>query len=194
MAYISDECVQCEACLYECPQEAIQEGNDYYYIDNDRCVGCGSCADVCPVAAISFDGNEYFDYLDSQFETSTFWNESYEKWEDVPYLYGGYTINGVDCSFLTYLIYSECGCYYDYMDTNAFFNLNHPDFYEVLSPQVGDIIIWQGHHMGIYVNHPNYPYQHLFSATVSGGARITDYSGWLQYGQPRYFRMNKGGG
>jgi len=190
----SDLCVGCEACVDSCPEDAIVEGNETFIIDTLDCIGCGSCVDVCPVQAISLEESDYYDYLDNQFEIETFWEFSYFKWKDKPYLDGGYTVNGVDCSFLSYLIYSECGCYYDYMTTTAFFSLNHPDFYEVSSPQEGDIVIWEGHHMGIYVDHPDYPNQHLFSATVSLGVRISDYGGWLKYGQPRYFRMNKSGG
>lgn len=54
MAYvISDDCIQCGACIDECPQEAISEGDGKNVIDPDKCVDCGSCAAVCPVDAIS---------------------------------------------------------------------------------------------------------------------------------------------
>ncbi|UCE26458.1 MAG: 4Fe-4S binding protein [Candidatus Coatesbacteria bacterium] len=49
MAYvITDECIACGACIPECPEEAISEG-DIYIIDPELCNDCGSCADVCPV-------------------------------------------------------------------------------------------------------------------------------------------------
>lgn len=187
-------CVGCGACEDACSENAIINDDETFEINTLRCVGCGECVDVCPVQAINLDEGDYYDYLESQFEIQRFWEFSYLKWLGKPYLEGGYTVNGVDCSFLTYLIYSECGCYYPYMTTTAFFSLNHPDFYEVLSPQEGDIVIWEGHHMGIYVDNPDFPNQHLFSATESGGVRISDYNYWLQFGQPRYFRMNKSGG
>ncbi len=52
MAYvINDECTACGACIDECPEEAIAEG-DIYVIDPEKCTDCAACADVCPVEAI----------------------------------------------------------------------------------------------------------------------------------------------
>ena len=52
MAYvINDECTACGACIDECPEEAIAEG-DIYVIDAEKCTDCASCVDVCPVEAI----------------------------------------------------------------------------------------------------------------------------------------------
>ncbi len=49
MAYvITDECIACGACIPECSEDAISEG-DIYVIDPELCDNCGSCADVCPV-------------------------------------------------------------------------------------------------------------------------------------------------
>jgi len=49
MAYvITDECIACGACIPECAEDAISEG-DVYVIDPELCTDCGSCADVCPV-------------------------------------------------------------------------------------------------------------------------------------------------
>ncbi len=50
---ISDECINCGACVSECPVEAISEGDDQFIIDADACTDCGACVDVCPVEAIS---------------------------------------------------------------------------------------------------------------------------------------------
>lgn len=53
MAYeISDECINCSLCVDECPQEAIEEGDDHYLIDHDKCTACGICVEVCPVTAV----------------------------------------------------------------------------------------------------------------------------------------------
>ncbi len=52
MAYtITDECIQCGACIAECPQTAISEVDGLVVIDPALCTECGSCADVCPVGA-----------------------------------------------------------------------------------------------------------------------------------------------
>ncbi|ADL11590.1 DUF362 domain-containing protein [Acetohalobium arabaticum] len=48
---VTDECVACETCLDECPEDAIEEG-DIYSIDEDECIECGICADECPTEAI----------------------------------------------------------------------------------------------------------------------------------------------
>jgi NAD-dependent dihydropyrimidine dehydrogenase PreA subunit len=53
MAYvISDACVECGACVPECPVDAIKEGSPYV-IDGPTCIDCGACAEVCPSEAIA---------------------------------------------------------------------------------------------------------------------------------------------
>jgi len=56
MAYmITDECIACDACLPECPNEAISEEDPIYVIDWEKCTECEGehdepqCAEVCPV-------------------------------------------------------------------------------------------------------------------------------------------------
>lgn len=52
---ITPECIQCGACLPECPNEAISEGAETYQIDPARCTECvgfheeEACQAVCPV-------------------------------------------------------------------------------------------------------------------------------------------------
>ena len=54
MAYvINDDCINCGACLEECPVEAISQGDTTYVIDADACVDCGACEGACPTGAIS---------------------------------------------------------------------------------------------------------------------------------------------
>ncbi|MGE5529401.1 MAG: DUF362 domain-containing protein [Patescibacteria group bacterium] len=48
---ISDECLNCGACLPKCPAGAISEGADKYVIDPSKCTDCGNCAEVCPTEA-----------------------------------------------------------------------------------------------------------------------------------------------
>lgn len=47
---ISSECIECGACVGECPVEAIAEGSPYV-IDGSKCIDCGACEAVCPVGA-----------------------------------------------------------------------------------------------------------------------------------------------
>ena len=58
---ITDECIACDACREECPNDAIEEGDPIYIIDADRCTECvghydePSCIEVCPVDSIILD-------------------------------------------------------------------------------------------------------------------------------------------
>ena len=52
---ITDECINCDVCEPECPNQAISEGAEIYEIDPARCTECvghfdePQCAVVCPV-------------------------------------------------------------------------------------------------------------------------------------------------
>lgn len=57
---ITDTCINCGACIDECPVEAIVDedenptGEETYYVHSDKCVECVSyhdtpaCAEACP--------------------------------------------------------------------------------------------------------------------------------------------------
>jgi ferredoxin len=55
---ITEECISCDACLPECPNEAISEAEEIYIINPDLCTECvgfadaPQCVDVCPVDCI----------------------------------------------------------------------------------------------------------------------------------------------
>jgi len=55
---INDECIACDACVAECPNDAIEEGDPIYIIDHHKCSECvgffdeAQCVLVCPVEAI----------------------------------------------------------------------------------------------------------------------------------------------
>lgn len=55
---IIDECISCDACVSECPNDAISEGDPIYVIDPERCTECvgffdePQCVEVCPSEAI----------------------------------------------------------------------------------------------------------------------------------------------
>ncbi|MDY6966447.1 MAG: 4Fe-4S binding protein [Halobacteriota archaeon] len=48
-----DECVGCEVCVDECPNEAISMENDLAKVDESKCDDCGTCVDACPTEAIT---------------------------------------------------------------------------------------------------------------------------------------------
>ncbi len=55
---ITDQCINCDMCLAECPNEAIYEGSKVYEIDVERCTECvgfydiQTCVAVCPIDCI----------------------------------------------------------------------------------------------------------------------------------------------
>lgn len=56
--FITDDCINCDACEPECPNEAISSGADFCEIDPDRCTECvghydrPQCIEICPVECI----------------------------------------------------------------------------------------------------------------------------------------------
>jgi ferredoxin len=60
---ITDECINCDVCEPECPNDAISMGPQIYVIDPDRCTECvghfetSQCVAVCPVDCIPLDPN-----------------------------------------------------------------------------------------------------------------------------------------
>jgi len=55
---ITDECINCDVCEPECPNDAISMGQLIYEIDQARCTECvghfetSQCVEVCPVDCI----------------------------------------------------------------------------------------------------------------------------------------------
>ncbi len=58
---ITDQCINCDVCEPECPNQAIYEGADHYEINAARCTECvghfdrPQCVQVCPVDCIPKD-------------------------------------------------------------------------------------------------------------------------------------------
>jgi len=58
---ITDECINCDVCEPECPNEAIFQGEEIYVIEPKLCTECvghfetQQCVDVCPVDCIFVD-------------------------------------------------------------------------------------------------------------------------------------------
>jgi len=58
---ITDECINCDVCEPECPNDAISAGEEIYVIDPRKCTECvghfdePQCQKVCPVDCIPLD-------------------------------------------------------------------------------------------------------------------------------------------
>ena len=60
---ITDDCINCDVCEPECPNDAISMGPEIYVINPDMCTECvghfdePQCQVVCPVDCIPKDDN-----------------------------------------------------------------------------------------------------------------------------------------
>lgn len=60
---ITAECINCDVCEPECPNNAITQGDEIYIIDPTKCTECvghydeSQCIAVCPVNCIVADPN-----------------------------------------------------------------------------------------------------------------------------------------
>jgi ferredoxin len=58
---ITDQCINCDVCEPECPNEAISMGEEFYRIDPTKCTECvghhdePQCVQICPVECIPHD-------------------------------------------------------------------------------------------------------------------------------------------
>lgn len=61
--FITDECINCDVCEPECPNDAISQGEMIFVIDPLKCTECvghfdrPQCIEVCPVNCIEVDPN-----------------------------------------------------------------------------------------------------------------------------------------
>ena len=59
--FITDECINCDVCEPECPNDAIYQCEEIYEINPDLCTECvghfetSQCVEVCPVECILVD-------------------------------------------------------------------------------------------------------------------------------------------
>lgn len=73
---ITDECINCDVCEPECPNQAIYLGEHIYEIDPNRCTECvghfdtPQCVQVCPVSCIPINPQrvETREQLQSKYE------------------------------------------------------------------------------------------------------------------------------
>ena len=76
---ITDDCINCDVCEPECPNEAIYEGDEIYEIDPSKCTECvghydePQCQLVCPVDCIPLDpdNQETKEELQAKYEKLT---------------------------------------------------------------------------------------------------------------------------
>lgn len=58
---ITEDCINCDVCEPECPNNAISQGDEIYVINPDLCTQCvghhdePQCQQVCPVDCIILD-------------------------------------------------------------------------------------------------------------------------------------------
>ncbi|HBA32718.1 MAG TPA: ferredoxin [Gammaproteobacteria bacterium] len=58
---IDQDCINCDVCEPECPNDAISQGEEIYVINPDLCTECvghyetSQCVEVCPIDCISKD-------------------------------------------------------------------------------------------------------------------------------------------
>ena len=58
---ITDDCINCDICEPECPNDAIYQGEFIYEIEPSKCTECvghfnnPQCQEVCPVECIIID-------------------------------------------------------------------------------------------------------------------------------------------
>lgn len=70
---ITDECINCDVCEPECPNQAISQGADIYVIEPTRCTECvghfeqPQCVAVCPVDCIVTGQVESRDQLERKY-------------------------------------------------------------------------------------------------------------------------------
>lgn len=77
--FITDECINCDVCEPECPNEAIYQGDEIYEIHPHLCTQCvghydePQCQQVCPVDCILIDPehDETEDELQAKYEKIT---------------------------------------------------------------------------------------------------------------------------
>lgn len=92
-----------------------------------------------------------------------------------------------DCSHLVHAIYQRAGFPYEYATAGDLYD-GVDRFRRVFQPQIGDLIVWQGH-VGIVVR----PSGHVFFSFLSKGPATDNYQSayWTERGQSRFYRYLK---
>ena len=77
--FITDECINCDVCEPECPNDAIYQGEEIYEINPELCTECvghyetSQCVEVCPVECIPLNPEvqETREQLEAKYESLT---------------------------------------------------------------------------------------------------------------------------
>ncbi|MFC4025117.1 LysM peptidoglycan-binding domain-containing protein [Oceanobacillus longus] len=125
-----------------------------------------SSASKAPAADVDYNVNKLISVAKAQIGT--------------PYVWGGTTTNGFDCSGFIYYAYKQAGMDISRTSAQGYFDRS----YYVGSPQVGDLVFFEGtykagiSHMGIYIGDNK-----MIQAGSSGGVQITslDNSYWKKH-------------
>jgi hypothetical protein len=94
----SKQCTACQACIQQCPAEAISLSNRKARIEQKKCFGCADCIRVCPQGAVQIRWNESADVFQKKM---------------IEYAYGVLKGKGKKALFLNFLIQISpaCDCY-----------------------------------------------------------------------------------
>ena len=109
-----------------------------------------------------------------------------ESWIGVPYLYGGNSREGIDCSHFVHRAYAEAGFNYEYRNTGSF--PTSPNFVQTTDVRTADVALFSGH-MGIYNSTPPKAGKTILSATTGNGV-CYGAPGWFN-GTPVFYRYKK---
>lgn len=106
--------------------------------------------------------------------------EKTEGWKGTPYLYGGNSIKGIDCSHFVHQAYKAAGLDYGYHSTAS--DWEKAGFEKTTDPKAGDLIMFDGH-MGIVVDPVN---QIFIGAQSSTGVAEASYAPDKYWGKKNY--------
>lgn len=82
---INDQCINCDVCEPECPNEAIYQGELIYEIDTEKCTECvghytkEQCIVVCPVDCILVDPDNTESQAELQVKFTTLTGQVFDK-------------------------------------------------------------------------------------------------------------------
>lgn len=94
------------------------------------------------------------------------------------------SVSRSDCSHLVHEVYERAGFPYEYASSSELY-AGANAFQRVISPQAGDLAVWQGH-VGIVIS----PLQHSFFSLLRSGPGVDSYDApyWKERGSPHFFR------